>query len=113
MSEPPYSNDELMAKVTAILKALQNSEGGAVNVGLALDAMAFVSAIIYDLDPTVRVPSQLRRAADRHGEAVLAYLKHLRRHYEASGVRFGEAIGGTVEFDPSHLERMTRGATEQ
>jgi hypothetical protein len=113
MSEPTYTSAELMAKVTAIIKAMQGSEGGAVNVSVCLDALAFVAAVLYDLDPTVKAPSQMRKAAELQGGAVLTYLKHLRRSYEASGVRFGEAIGGTVEIDPALLAEMTKGATKQ
>jgi hypothetical protein len=110
-ADPPYTNEELMDAVKAIIAAL--SPGGQVNAAVSLDALAFVAAVIYDLDPTVTVPSQVRKAAEQQGSSVWTYLKFLRRHYEQTDTRFGEAIGGTVEVDPSILADVTRGMTKQ
>jgi len=108
---PPYTNEQLMDGVLAVIKAL--SRAGSVNAGLSLDALAFVAAVIYDLDPTVTAPSHLRKAAEQHGSSVWTYLKFLRRYHETTGTRFGEAIGGTVEVDPAIMEGLTKGLTRQ
>jgi hypothetical protein len=113
MSEkPPYTQAQLMEKVRAVIAALA-ADGATVPAAASLDALAFVAAMIYDLDPTVSAPSHLRKAAELQGGTVLTYLKFLRRHYETSGVHFAEAIGGTVELDPEMLAEMTKGATKQ
>ena len=112
MSEaPPYTHTQLLAKVEGIIKALSNEE--TVSAAASLDALAFVAAVIYDMDPTVTVPSRLRLAAEQHGGTVFAYLKYLRKHFESTGQHFGEAIGGSVQIDPSLMPEITKGLTKQ
>jgi len=109
--DPPYTQAQLLANVEGILKALSKDEK--MSAAASLDALAFVAAVIYDMDPTVTVPSRMRLAAEQQGGTVLTYLKHLRKHFEATGQRFGEAIGGTVEIDPSIIPEITKGMTKQ
>lgn len=109
--DPTYTQAQVMAKVEAILKTLSNEEK--VSAGASLDALAFVAAVICDMDPTVDVPSRMRLAAEQHGTTMLAYLKHLRRHFETTGQRFGEAIGGSVEVHSSLVPDITKGMTKQ
>jgi hypothetical protein len=109
--DPPYTPEQMNKKIERIIKAL--TVDGAVNVAVSIDAMAFVAAVIYDMDPSVTVPSRLRLAAEEFGGKTLAYLKYLRRHFEATGQHFGEAIGGTMEVNPELMEQLTKGVTKQ
>ena len=110
-NDPPYTQDQLLAKVEGVIKALSNEE--TVSAAASLDALAFVAAVIYDMDPTVTVPSRLRQAAEQHGGTVLAYLKHLRRQFDETGQHFGEAIGGTIQISPELMPELTKGMTKQ
>lgn len=106
MSEGGYSHEQLNAKVWELMKALMESDDNRVDAELCLDAMAFVSAVILDMDPHVAAQSHLRRSAEQHGAVVLRYLKWLRQHYERTGMHFGDQIGGpdheTVDLPPGH-----------
>jgi hypothetical protein len=104
--EPRYSQQQLNAKVWAIMRALMEEETGAVDGELSLDALAFVAAVIFDMNPAAIVPSNRRKMADQHGEVVRAYLQWAQRHFDEKGVRFGEMIGGethlTGDLPPGH-----------
>lgn len=92
--DPRYTQEELNAKVNAILRALMATDEGRIDGEGALDALAFVAAVIFDMHPNLIVPSQLRKAAESHGAVVWTYLRWMRKHYEEKGVKFGELIGG-------------------
>lgn len=103
--KPGYSTDEMTDCVARLLTALQD-EKGVINAELAADALAFVAAIQFDLDPANVAPSHLRRAAEEHAAVVYRYARFLRDHYEKNGIHFGEQIGGEVtltgELPPGH-----------
>lgn len=95
--EPRYTQEELNAKVNAIMQALMADEGR-IEGELSLDALAFVAAVIFDMHPNLIAPSQLRKAAEMHGSVTFTYLKWMRRHFEEKGVKFGELIGGETHL---------------
>ena len=87
--------------------ALMDGAESRVEGELSLDALASVAAVIFDMHPNLVAPSHMRKAADMHSSAVLAYLKWLRKHYEEKGIHFGELIGGethlTGDLPPGHV----------
>jgi hypothetical protein len=82
-------------RVARIVQALQDDKG-VINSELAADALAFVAAMQFDLDPNNVAPSHLRRAAEEHATVVYRYSRFLRMHYEMHGIHFAEQIGGAV-----------------
>jgi len=104
-NRPGYSFAEMNDCVARLVTALQD-EQGVINAELAADALAFVAAIQFDLDPANLAPSHLRRAAEEHAAVVHRYTRFLRDHYEKNGSHFGEQIGGEVtltgELPPGH-----------
>lgn len=88
-----YSHEQLNAKIWDVMKALMEPEGNRIDAELCLDSLAFVAAVILDMDPHVSRPALLRRAAEQHGGVVLRYLKWLRQHFESAGMHFGDQIG--------------------
>jgi len=90
-----YSFEEMNDRVARIVEALQDDKG-VINGELAADALAFVAAIQFDLDPNNVAPSHLRRAAEEHAAVVYRYSRFLREHYQKHGIHFAEQIGGEV-----------------
>ena len=101
-----YTFEEMNDRVERIVHALQD-EKGVINAGLAADALAFVAAIQFDLDPNNVAPSHLRRAAEDHATVVYRYSRFLRAHFEKNGIHFAEQIGGEVrltgDLPPGHV----------
>lgn len=91
----PYTFEELNDRVARVVAALQDGQG-VINTELAIDALAFVAAMLFDLDPHHLLPGHLRKAAEQHGEVVHRYARFLRKHFDETGVHFGEQIGGEV-----------------
>jgi hypothetical protein len=94
VSEPLYSHEEFNAKVWQVMRALMAPEDNRVDAELCLDALAFVAAVIFNMDPHVATPRDLRVAAEQHGGVTFRYLKWLRTQFERTGIHFGDRIGG-------------------
>jgi len=92
-------------RVARVIEALRDGQG-VIHGDLAADALAFVFAVQIDLDPRISRPVDYRKAIEQHAAVIARYAKFLNAHYERSGVRFGEQIGGEVtvtgEVPPGH-----------
>jgi hypothetical protein len=104
--EKGHGATDLTREVEAILKAI--SADGSVRAELSLDALAYVTALIMDLDPSVTVRSHMRKYVEEQAGATLTYLRVFRDHYEKTGVHFLEQIGGTVEVGTGTVAGMTK-----
>jgi len=93
--KPRYTFEQMNDRVAGVIAALKD-ENNVIDTELAADALAFVAAIQFDLDPANSAPSRLRRAAEEHAAVVYRYARFLRNHYEKHGIHFAEQIGGEV-----------------
>ena len=104
--EKGHSTADLSREVEAIIKAI--SAGGSVQAELSLDALAYVTALIMDLNPSVTAPSHMRQYVEEQASATLTYLRIFREHHAKTGQHFLEHIGGTVEVGSDFVSGMTR-----
>ena len=104
--EKAHTTADLSREVEGIIKAM--SAGGSVQAELSLDALAYVTALIMDLNPAVTAPSHMRQYVEEQAAATLTYLRIFRDHHARTGAHFLEQIGGTVEVGSDFVSGMTR-----
>lgn len=93
-NEPRYTHEQFNRAIERLFNAMMDPATRELDAELSLDALAFAAATIVDMHPNMAVPSRMRTAAEQHGSVVFTYLKWMRKHFEETGVRFGERIGG-------------------